>query len=109
MDTARVQAWLMLQGGIKMKTFLMVGKASSKELKEIGLKYESEVVSLVENFEGDIKSMLVMLREKYLLLILAFPEIKRAMKASMALSKLTGISFRTLPALSVEDFIEEMA
>jgi hypothetical protein len=30
-----------------MNTFLMFDKASSKELQEIGLKYESEVVSLV--------------------------------------------------------------
>ena len=86
-----------------MKTFLIFGKSSSKELKEISLKYRAEVVSLVGNFEGDVKSMYVMLKEKYLVLIFAFPEIKRAMKASIALSKLTDISFRILPAVPVDE------
>ena len=92
-----------------MRTFLMFGKSSSDELREISLKYRAEVVSLVGNFEGDVKSMYIMLREKYLVLILAFPEIKRAMKASLALSKLTGISFRILPAVPVDEFNELMA
>jgi uncharacterized protein with GYD domain len=92
-----------------MKTFLIFGKSTSSELKEISIKYRAEVVSLVAGLGGDVKSMYVMLREKYLVLILAFPEIKRAMKASMALSKLTGISFRILPAVPVDEFNEIMA
>ncbi len=92
-----------------MRTFLMFGKSSSDELKEISLNYRAEVVSLVGNFEGDVKSMYIMLREKYLVLILAFPGIKKAMKASIALSKLTGISFRILPAVPVDEFNEVMA
>lgn len=60
-----------------MKTFLMFGKSSSKELKEIGLKYKAEVVSLVGNFEGDVKSTYVMLREKYLVLIFCFSGDKK--------------------------------
>jgi uncharacterized protein with GYD domain len=94
----------MHRGGIKMKTFLMFGKASSKELKEICLEYKAEVVSLMENFGGDVKSMYVMLREKYLVLILAFPGNKIAMKASIALSKLTGISFIMSPVVSANEF-----
>jgi uncharacterized protein with GYD domain len=92
-----------------MKTFLIFGKSSSSELKEISIRYRAELVSLVVGFGGDVKSMYVMLREKYLVLILAFPEIKRAMKASVALSKLTGISFRILPAVPVDEFNEIMA
>ena len=87
-----------------MRTFLVFGKSSSDELKEISLKYRAEVVTLVGNFGGDVKAMYIMLREKYLVLILAFPEIKRAMKAAIALSKLTGISFRILPAVPVDEF-----
>lgn len=91
-----------------MKTFLMLGKSSSEESREIALKYKAELVSLMGNFEGDVKSVYIM-REKYLLLILAFPEVKRATKASIALSKLTGISFRIWPALTIDDSIEQMA
>jgi hypothetical protein len=98
----RVQPWLIHLGGMKMKTFLMLGKASSKELKEIGLEYKAEVASLVGNFGGHVMSMFVMLRERYLVLILAFPGMSRAMKASAALGKLTGISFRVGSAVPVE-------
>jgi uncharacterized protein with GYD domain len=87
-----------------MKTFLIFGQSSSEELREISLKYRAEVVSLVKNFGGDVKSMYVMLREKYLVIIFAFPGIGRAMKASIALSKLTGISFTTWPAIPVDEF-----
>ncbi len=91
-----------------MKTFLMLGKSSSKELREIGLKYKAEVVSLVRNFGGDVKSIYVMLREKYLVLILTFPGMKKAMKASVALSKLTGISFEIRSAVPVEELNKVM-
>jgi uncharacterized protein with GYD domain len=87
-----------------MRTFFIFGKSSPKELKEISLKYREEVVSLVKNFGGDVRSMYVMLREKHLVLIFAFPGIKRAMKASIALSKLTGISFTISPAVPVDEF-----
>jgi len=91
-----------------MRTFLIFGKSSSKELKEISLRYRAEVVSLVKSLGGDVSSMYVMLREKYLLFIFAFPGIKRAKEASIALSKLTGISFRILPAVPVDEFAEIM-
>jgi len=92
-----------------MKTFLMFGKSSSNKLREISLKYRAEVVSLVGNFQGDVRSMYIMLREKYLVRFLACPEKKRAMKAAIALSKLIGISFRILPAVLVDEFSELMA
>lgn len=82
----------------------MFGKSSSEELREITVKYTAEVANLIQHFGGDVKSMYVMLREKYLFLILVFPGIKRATKASIALSKLTGISFRILSATTVEEF-----
>jgi uncharacterized protein with GYD domain len=89
-----------------METFFIFGKSSPKELKEISLKYKAEIVRLVKDFGGDVGSMYVMLREKYLILISAFPEIKTAEKASVTLSKFTGISFRTLPAIPVDEFYE---
>jgi len=50
-----------------------------------------------------------MLGEKDLLFILAFPRMEQAMKASVALSKMTGIAFTTCPAVSVEEFDRLMA
>jgi uncharacterized protein with GYD domain len=87
-----------------MRTFLMFGKSSSEELKEISLKYRAEVINLVESFGGDVRSMYVMPKEKYLVFIFVFQGIKRAMKASIALSNLTGISFTTSPAVPVDEY-----
>ncbi len=91
-----------------MRTFLMFGKSSSRELKEISVKYRAEVVSVVKSFGGDVRSMYVMLREKYLVLVFDFPALKRAVKASIALSKLTGISFTTSPAVPVDEINKVM-
>jgi len=88
-----------------MKTFLMFGKSSSEELKEISLKYRTEIVSLVNNLGGDVRSMYVMLGEKSLVFIFAFPGTRGALQASTALSKLTGISFTTSPVVPVDEFI----
>ncbi len=87
-----------------MRTFLIFGKSSPEELKEISLKYRAEVVRLVNSFGGDVRSMYVMFRERYLILIFAFPGIKGAMRASIALSKLTGISFTTSPEVAIDEF-----
>jgi len=37
-------------------------------------------------------------------LVVELPSTEQAMKASIALSKLTGIAFTTLPAVSMADF-----
>ncbi|MFN3967204.1 MAG: GYD domain-containing protein, partial [Endomicrobiia bacterium] len=55
-------------------------------------------------FNGEVKSMFALLGEHDLVLIVDFPDIKSAMKASISLTKLTGISFSTLPAVTVEQF-----
>jgi hypothetical protein len=47
--------------------------------------------------------MYAMVREKNLILISVFPGVKRAIKASIALSKLTGISFTTSPAVPIDE------
>ncbi len=73
-------------------------------MKEISKKYKAEVVSLLKDFGGDVRSMYVMLREKYLFVIVAFPGIREAISASIALSKLTGILFQALPAIGADEF-----
>jgi hypothetical protein len=38
-----------------------------------------------------------------------FPGVEQAMKASVALTKMTGVSFTSSPAVPVEDFDKMMA
>ncbi len=87
-----------------MATFFMFGKYSLEGLKEMSAKRTEEVVSLIKNFGGEVSSMHALLGEQDLVFILQFPGIEEAMKTSVAVSKLTGISFTTSPAVTVEDF-----
>jgi uncharacterized protein with GYD domain len=87
-----------------MATFLMLGKYSPEASKGISSKRTEEAVSLIKKFGGEVKSMYALLGEKDLAFIITFPGIAEAMKASVALSKLTGVSFSTLPAVTIEDF-----
>lgn len=48
--------------------------------------------------------MYATLRENDLIFITDFPAYERSMKASLAVTKMTGISFTTSPALTVEEF-----
>jgi len=102
--TGRKVDMFTLKGGMSMAMFFMFGRYSSEALKGISSKRTKEAVSLIKKFGGDVKSMYALLGEKDLVFILTFPGIEQAMKASIALSKLTGIAFTTLPAVTVEEF-----
>lgn len=87
-----------------MATFFMFGRYSSEALKGMSAKRTKEAESLIKKLGGKVESMYALLGEKDLVFISTFPGIEQAMKASVALSKMTGISFTTLPAIPVEEF-----
>ncbi len=92
-----------------MATFLMFGKYTPEAVKGICGERTKKAVSLLKKFGGEVKSIYALLGEKDLLLIVTFPGLEEAMKASVALSKLTGVSFTTSPAVTVEEFDKMMA
>ena len=87
-----------------MSTFVMLGKYSLEGVKGIAAGRTQKVVELIKNCGGEVSSMYALLGEHDLLFVADFPGTKEAMKASVALSKLTGISFSTAVAMAVEDF-----
>ncbi|MDI6786716.1 MAG: GYD domain-containing protein [bacterium] len=87
-----------------MSSFLMFGKYSPEALKKISGKRTDKAVSLINSYGGEVISMYAMLGEYDLLLIVNFPSMEQAMKTSIALNKMTAISFTTSPAISVENF-----
>jgi len=92
-----------------MAIFFMFGEYSSEALKEISAERTDKAVNIVKKFGGEVISMYVLLGEQDLVFIVKFPNIEQAMKASVALNKLTGMSFSTSPAIPVEDFDKMMA
>ena len=87
-----------------MAAFFMFGKYSPESTKKIGVERTKKAVDIVEKYSGRVQEMYALLGEHDLVLIVNFPQIEDAVKASIALNRLTGISFSTSPAISVEEF-----
>jgi uncharacterized protein with GYD domain len=87
-----------------MSTFVLTGKYSLDAMNAISAARTDEANELIKKFGGEIKSMYALLGEKDLLFIVNFPDAQNAIKASIAVSKLTGISFSTTEAITVEQF-----
>jgi uncharacterized protein with GYD domain len=87
-----------------MATYFMFGKYSRDSIKQISAKRTNEAVAEIEKNGGKLNAGYALLGEHDLVLIVDFPGTEQAMKTSVALAKQLGISFSTLPAVSVEDF-----
>jgi len=92
-----------------MATFFMFGKYSSEALKGMSAERTDKAADLIKKFGGEVKSMYALLGKHDLVLIADFPGIDGVMKASVALNRLTGISFTTSPAVTVKEFDKIMA
>ncbi len=92
-----------------MATFLMFGRYSAEAFKGISVKRTKEAEGLIRKFGGEVKAMYALLGKNDLVFVLTLPGIEQALKASAALSKMTGISFTTSPAVTVEEFDKMMS
>jgi uncharacterized protein with GYD domain len=87
-----------------MPMFLMFGKYSARALQEMSIQRTDKAVELIKQFGGEVQAMYATLGQHDLVFVVSLPGAENAMKASVALTKLTGISFSTVPAVSVQEF-----
>jgi uncharacterized protein with GYD domain len=87
-----------------MTTFLMFGRYSQGAFQGISPKRTEQAVELIDKLGGEVQAMYATLGEHDLVLIVNFPGVNEAIKASVALGKMTGIAFSTAPAVTVEQF-----
>ena len=87
-----------------MATFVMFGKFSASAAGKISADRTQSAVKVIGDCGGKIKDWYVLLGETDLVGIVEFPGVKEAMKASVGLTKLLGISFTTAPAVTVDEF-----
>ena len=92
-----------------MATFFMFGKYTSEAIREISIERTQQAVAEIKKLGGEITAMHALLGEYDLLFCVSLPGIEDAIKASVRLKKLTGISFSSSPAVSVEAFDQMMA
>jgi uncharacterized protein with GYD domain len=82
----------------------MLGKYSSEAIKGITAERTKEVMDTIEKCGGKTGSMYALLGSYDLAFVVDFPGDKEALKASVTLTRLTGIGFTTSPAFTVEEF-----
>lgn len=87
-----------------MPIFMMFGKYSSEALKGISPERTDKTVEVIKKNGGKVISMYAVMGEHDLVLTLDFPDSEKALATSVALNKLTGISFTTSPIVEVEQF-----
>ena len=87
-----------------MAKFLMLGKYSVDGVKGITAQRTQKVVEIIQKSGGKVNAMYALLGRYDLAFVVDFPGNAGAIKASIAITKLTGIGFTTSPAIPVEDF-----
>lgn len=87
-----------------MATYIMFGKYTLGSINDISIERSKKATTVIESCGGQLKAVYALLGEIDIVAIVDFPGSKEAMKTSVELSKLLGISFSTSPAMDVEEF-----
>jgi uncharacterized protein with GYD domain len=87
-----------------MVTYMMFGKYSQDSVKQISANRTVKAKELIKKNGGEIKYGYALLGKSDLVLVVELPDLGQAIKTSVALSKLLGISFTTSPVIPMDDF-----
>jgi uncharacterized protein with GYD domain len=87
-----------------MSTFIMTGRYSAEATKQISAKRATKGTQIVRRCGGELLAVYATMGKTDILVVAEFPGIKEAMKASVDLNRALGISFSTVPAISIEEF-----
>ena len=87
-----------------MAKFLMLGKYSAEAIRGINPERTKKVTEVIAKAGGKVNVMYALLGNYDLMFLVDFPGISEALKASVAITKMTGIGFTTSAAVSVEEF-----
>lgn len=92
-----------------MSTYLMLGKYSPEARKAISAERTDEALALIKENGGEIRAGYALLGDTDLAILVDLPDTGSAMKTSIGLGNLLGVSFSTVPAVTVEEFDRLMA
>lgn len=87
-----------------MATYFMFGKYTQEAIKGISAERTQWAIDVIENNGGEVIASYILLGNHDLVFIVKFPGLSDAIQASVTLTKLTGITISTSPALTVEEF-----
>ena len=92
-----------------MAKFVIFGNYTLEAMKAMSAERTNQAADLVEKFGGEITAGYALLGETDLVFVGDFPSVEKAMQASVAVSKLTGIAFTTAPAVTIDEFDQLIA
>jgi len=92
-----------------MPIFMMFGKYTTEAMRGISPERTEKAIEIIRQNNGKIIQMVAVMGEHDLVFTLDFPDLESAMATSLALHKLTGISFTTSPVVEVEMFDKLLA
>jgi len=84
----------------------MFGKYSPQSIRSIGADRTINAIDIISKFGGEVISQYALLGDKDMVLIVKLPGIEEVLQASANLHKLTGITFSSFPAITMEKFDE---
>lgn len=83
---------------------VMLGRYSLKGLEGASAQRTKKANAIVEKAGGRVESIFALLGDYDLVIVADCPSVPVAMRASIDISRLTGISFHSLPAVPVDEF-----
>ncbi|MDD2679313.1 MAG: GYD domain-containing protein [Candidatus Omnitrophica bacterium] len=92
-----------------MAKFFMYGKYSKEAMEGISADRTKKALDVIARAGGTVNSMYALLGKYDIVLITDFPGVAEVMKASIGLAKVTGISFTSFSAITIEEFDKIMA
>ena len=87
-----------------MATYILLGKYTQDAIKGISPERTKKAEAIITKLKGKINVMYVLMGTHDLLISADLADNKTALKASVELTKLTGIGFVTSPAVAVDEF-----
>lgn len=87
-----------------MTTFIMFGKYTPEAIGKISAMRTESASTIIGECGGVLKDAYALLGETDIIAFVEFPSIEKALKASVELSKHLGITFKTAPAVSMDEF-----
>ena len=87
-----------------MATYLMFGTLTQAARKAVSAKRTDDAIALIKKYGGEYKAGYALLGDVDYVVILDLPDTEHAMQVSMGLSRLLDISFRTAPAVTIDEF-----
>ncbi len=87
-----------------MTTFFLFGTYTSESIEGIDARRTKKTEEIVSGYGGTVRSVHAILGPYDIVIIVELPGVPEAVQVSLALSKATGLSFTSAPAVTVADF-----